>query len=383
MTIRGRGITPWATVLLGVIGCDNSDVVVDRTLQDVGGTGPQQSTTGGTSTGSTSSGGASTGGASATGGTSPSGGVSAMGGSYSTNGGFSAGGATDICLLPIEYSTCAADILRFHFNAATGLCEVFHYGGCGGNANSFDTQQECESKCSPRQTSATGGTSSVGIGGATGTGGSSGLPYCGENGGGWGARICGSAGAQSYWQYSGSAVVTSVGVSSDLPATCTPQRGLTLTIGDGSAIEVGFTMINAEPPALDALLGRHVQAVVAPDSNSGYRGDGELTLSDDNGLILSVKWDMGGMSAIPTSFDDVGIDVNIGPGVCTDRCGGVVHTLRFVAGTSSVELAEGEHGTFQSGSSTYTAYTMICADEGNTCADGYADSSFGIFRNDL
>jgi hypothetical protein len=205
------------------------------------------------------------------------------------------------------------------------------------------------------------------------------LPYCGDNGSGWGAKVRASSAADSLLPYTGSAVVTAVGIPTDLPAPWT-QRSLTLKTPDGNTIDVNFAMLNADPPVLDALLQKHVQVLVSPDEYGGYMGDGELTLRDDSGLILSVKWDMGGWSVRPVTI--AGIDVNIGPAVCVNSCGASIHTLQFT-GTSSVELAEGEHGTFQSGASNFTAYTMICADAGTKCADGYAISSFGVFRDGL
>lgn len=36
---------------------------------------------------------------------------------------------------------------RFYFDIDTGRCEFFEYGGCQGNANNFETQQECEEMC--------------------------------------------------------------------------------------------------------------------------------------------------------------------------------------------------------------------------------------------
>eukprot|EP00662_Eupelagonemidae_sp_cell21_P020800 gene20800-3663_t len=38
---------------------------------------------------------------------------------------------------------------RWWFNAATGACEGFTYGGCGGNGNNFETPAQCASSCSP------------------------------------------------------------------------------------------------------------------------------------------------------------------------------------------------------------------------------------------
>ncbi len=36
---------------------------------------------------------------------------------------------------------------RFYFDIDTGRCEHFEYGGCQGNANNFETLQECEEMC--------------------------------------------------------------------------------------------------------------------------------------------------------------------------------------------------------------------------------------------
>ena len=42
---------------------------------------------------------------------------------------------------------CRAYFPLFHFNASTGQCERFVYGGCGGNGNRFTTKQNCIDKC--------------------------------------------------------------------------------------------------------------------------------------------------------------------------------------------------------------------------------------------
>jgi hypothetical protein len=60
-------------------------------------------------------------------------------------GGGSQGGA--LCELPPESGMCRAAIPRWHHDAASGTCKQFTYGGCGGNANNFETQAECEQAC--------------------------------------------------------------------------------------------------------------------------------------------------------------------------------------------------------------------------------------------
>ncbi|XP_039212471.1 BPTI/Kunitz domain-containing protein-like [Crotalus tigris] len=56
-------------------------------------------------------------------------------------------GMSDICTLPKETGWCKASFPRFYFNAATGTCENFIYGGCRGNANNFATWVECRARC--------------------------------------------------------------------------------------------------------------------------------------------------------------------------------------------------------------------------------------------
>ncbi|XP_062817007.1 kunitz-like toxin PcKuz3 [Anolis carolinensis] len=52
-----------------------------------------------------------------------------------------------ICRLPPYVGFCYAAMPRFYFDIKSGQCEKFIYGGCGGNANNFLTQDECLSKC--------------------------------------------------------------------------------------------------------------------------------------------------------------------------------------------------------------------------------------------
>jgi len=52
------------------------------------------------------------------------------------------------CLLPIDIGPCIAHQLRWHYDITTGTCRQFHYGGCLGNANNFNTSQECLTICS-------------------------------------------------------------------------------------------------------------------------------------------------------------------------------------------------------------------------------------------
>jgi len=42
---------------------------------------------------------------------------------------------------------CPGVVPRFYFNKVLGRCELFSYGGCGGNTNNFETQEECVAHC--------------------------------------------------------------------------------------------------------------------------------------------------------------------------------------------------------------------------------------------
>ncbi|XP_029967324.1 tissue factor pathway inhibitor a [Salarias fasciatus] len=53
----------------------------------------------------------------------------------------------ELCAMKDDPGDCKAIKDRFFFNINTGRCEVFEYGGCGGNENNFETLEECEETC--------------------------------------------------------------------------------------------------------------------------------------------------------------------------------------------------------------------------------------------
>jgi hypothetical protein len=60
------------------------------------------------------------------------------------------GGSTGmpaLCELPSDPGNCLAFIPRVFHNPATGVCEPFIYGACGGNGNHFRTREQCQMVC--------------------------------------------------------------------------------------------------------------------------------------------------------------------------------------------------------------------------------------------
>ncbi|XP_039198320.1 fused toxin protein [Crotalus tigris] len=51
------------------------------------------------------------------------------------------------CSLPAETGQCRGRIPRFYYNSASQQCEQFFYSGCAGNANNFETKDQCQYTC--------------------------------------------------------------------------------------------------------------------------------------------------------------------------------------------------------------------------------------------
>lgn len=55
----------------------------------------------------------------------------------------------DICRLPKKVGPCYGSFSQWYYDAAYGSCLEFTYGGCDGNENNFDTEEECILRCDP------------------------------------------------------------------------------------------------------------------------------------------------------------------------------------------------------------------------------------------
>uniref|UniRef100_A0A3B5AYD5 BPTI/Kunitz inhibitor domain-containing protein n=1 Tax=Stegastes partitus TaxID=144197 RepID=A0A3B5AYD5_9TELE len=53
----------------------------------------------------------------------------------------------NICLLKGDAGSCQDYTLMWFYDSKRGVCSRFWYGGCGGNKNRFMTQKECEKLC--------------------------------------------------------------------------------------------------------------------------------------------------------------------------------------------------------------------------------------------
>lgn len=102
-------------------------------------TGGKSATTGGTGS-STAGKGSTTGGRPGTGGAVGTGGSTGPG----TGGGPTGG---EECNAPAETGNCEAAMPRWFHDPSTGVCRPFTYGGCGGNANNYQSLEDCQKTC--------------------------------------------------------------------------------------------------------------------------------------------------------------------------------------------------------------------------------------------
>ncbi|VBB35354.1 unnamed protein product, partial [Acanthocheilonema viteae] len=60
----------------------------------------------------------------------------------------------DACNERMDIGRCNGAFQSYYFERATGTCEPFRYSGCGGNANRFQTKEQCEELCVHRSSGA-------------------------------------------------------------------------------------------------------------------------------------------------------------------------------------------------------------------------------------
>ncbi|XP_050354056.1 papilin isoform X4 [Nymphalis io] len=53
----------------------------------------------------------------------------------------------DVCQQPMLAGPCDQSLMQWFYDATSDACSQFTYGGCEGNANRFNTQEECERRC--------------------------------------------------------------------------------------------------------------------------------------------------------------------------------------------------------------------------------------------
>ncbi|XP_076800686.1 uncharacterized protein LOC143445457 isoform X7 [Clavelina lepadiformis] len=51
------------------------------------------------------------------------------------------------CFLPKVTGKCRASFVMFYYNPTTDKCQLFVYGGCGGNENKFEIPEDCQNEC--------------------------------------------------------------------------------------------------------------------------------------------------------------------------------------------------------------------------------------------
>ncbi|GFS44852.1 uncharacterized protein NPIL_560191 [Nephila pilipes] len=51
------------------------------------------------------------------------------------------------CTFPLEKGNCTRSIPRFYYDAEDEMCNEFSYSGCHGNANNFQSYEQCEDNC--------------------------------------------------------------------------------------------------------------------------------------------------------------------------------------------------------------------------------------------
>ena len=51
------------------------------------------------------------------------------------------------CSLPLSQGTCRDYTILWYYDKQANSCAQFWYGGCGGNENRHETEEECKKTC--------------------------------------------------------------------------------------------------------------------------------------------------------------------------------------------------------------------------------------------
>ncbi|XP_014217269.1 papilin isoform X2 [Copidosoma floridanum] len=57
------------------------------------------------------------------------------------------GGLSRACLEPVEAGPCNGEVTAYFYDGSQAKCQAFIYGGCEGNANRYETEEQCERLC--------------------------------------------------------------------------------------------------------------------------------------------------------------------------------------------------------------------------------------------
>ena len=53
----------------------------------------------------------------------------------------------DICNLPMKPGPCTENTPAWYYDPKDGTCAAFSYGGCEGNANRYESEEQCLRQC--------------------------------------------------------------------------------------------------------------------------------------------------------------------------------------------------------------------------------------------